>query len=147
MKTAVFVFILNVFPLLLQAQGVDLVPNLNIVHNDEQIQISSQKMDCVDKANGTAKQYFKLTVWNKSETPLSISFKKELWFDGVCSNCSSGGPEHTVSIEVDGGDTVSGGCGTENRSLTIFSKMLELKGVRALTHFELKNLEIENLDQ
>ena len=146
MKTNLFILAFFALPTLICAQSAALVPNMNQIYTDELVQISSQKVDCVDASKGTAKQYVVLTVWNKQEIPINVSFKKETWFDNKCSNCNSESPEYRVNLNLDANSAVRGSCATDNRELRIFSKMLELKNVRELTHYELKNIEVETVD-
>jgi len=145
MKTGIFFLVACLFSTLMYAQ-VALTPNFNELYANNGVQISSQKKDCINTANGTAIQYVMLTVWNKQENSINVSFKKEMWFDNKCSNCTAQSAEHTVTVNLEGNSVLRASCSTENRNLRIFSKMLELKNVRELTHYELKNIEIETVD-
>ncbi len=113
-----------------------------VLFSNEAAAIKSTTIDCVNKANGTAKQYLALEVQNNSDSPISVSFKKELWYDGNCISCNSNGQEFSVVKELEPNQTLVADCESD-KSLKIFVKMLEIKGVRQLTHFELKDIEIK----
>ena len=117
---------------------------IGVQFKDEKARISTQFLDCVDRANGTAKQYLCIEVENKLEESIVVTFKREMWFDGKCLNCDSDSPEYISSLTLEANETIRGACG-ESRDLLIFSKMLELKGVGQLSHFELKNINIQKL--
>lgn len=106
--------------------------------------ISTHLIDCVDSSKGTAKQYVSIEIENKLEERISVTFKRELWFDAKCLNCNSDSPEYVSSVTLEANEKATGACG-ESKDLLIFSKMLELKGVRQLSHFELKNINIQKL--
>ena len=106
--------------------------------------IHQQLTDCIDNKNGTAKQYLFLQVINTTENAQRVSFKKELWYAGKCLTCDSDSDEYTISIDLDPGQSVSSNCENHN-SLSAFVRMLNLKNVRQLTHFELKNIQVTEL--
>lgn len=120
------------------------LPQVGVQFENVEARISTTLIDCVDKTNGTAKQYVSLKVENKLEESIAVTFKREMWFDGKCLNCSSESPEYISSLSLVANETLTGSCG-DTKELLIFSKMLELKGVRQLSHFELKNISIEKL--
>ncbi len=117
--------------------------NLNgVLFSNEVATIKSASINCTNKAKGTAKQYLGLEIQNNSDSPITVSFKKELWYDGECVSCNSNGDEFSVIKELEPSQTLLADCELD-KSLKIFVKMLELKGVRQLTHFELKDIEIK----
>lgn len=112
--------------------------------SDDQVQISTEFLDCVSVKNGTAKQYLNITIQNKLESPVQVSFRKELWYDGLCINCENLSDEYLVDVKLEGGETLSSNC-EGDKKLKVFFKMLELKNVRQLSHYEFKDIQIEKL--
>lgn len=136
-----FVLILSV---LWALQLFENVSAQTVLHSSEELEISVKSEDCVDRHNGTAKVYQILTLTNKSHAPISIRFKKDLWYDGKCISCSSSSEEYKVSVDLNSEETKSGSC-TINNGLRIFDRMLNLDKVRKLSHYELQEIEIQKL--
>ena len=127
--------------------SVGLAQNLNesqTLFDSELASISTEYVECVDEANGTAKAYLLINAVNKSNTVIDISFKKKLWFDGECISCESESDEHLVSFELEPDGIKTGSCLT-NSGMRIFVRMLNLSNVRQLTHFEFDNIEVNQL--
>lgn len=112
--------------------------------SNDQVSISTEFLDCVSSKNGTAKQYLNITLENKLETPVQVSFHKELWYNGLCINCENLTDEHLVNVKLEGGETISSSCESD-KELKIFFKMLNLKKVRQLSHYEFKDINIQKL--
>lgn len=112
---------------------------LSINHQNERVSITSNQIDCVDQQNGTAKAYLALSLTNNSDQQISVSFKKNMWYDGSCISCESTSDEYNVSRKVLPNETLVGSC-DDNQDLNIFMRMMELEGVRQLTHAELDNI-------
>lgn len=115
------------------------------MYSESGITIYAELMDCHDDRNGTHKQYYLLTAENKNSNAKTISFEKELWYDGKCLSCETESSEYAVTVKLEPNSTLTGKC-TKNGPLRVFVKMLELKGVRKLTHFELKNISISDVE-
>ena len=111
---------------------------------NENAVISTSIIDCVSEKNGTAKQYMSISITNKLEQSINVSFKREMWFAGDCTSCNSNSDEYISTITLDPNQEISGACG-EPKDLLIFYKMMKLKGVRQLTHFELRNINVQKL--
>lgn len=110
-----------------------------VSYDDEKMNISSTETDCIDTINGTAKRYLSLSITNKTDNELSVSFKKNMWYAGNCISCDSDSEEYTAKIQLQPAESVQGTC-DDNPNLMVFSRMLELKGVRQLTHVELDDI-------
>lgn len=136
MKKIVYLFLLISSASFSQSQS----EKLNI-YNNEGVEINVSKLDCISKSIGIEKQLFVIELINQNDYPLIISFKKELWYDNNCSNCNSESPEHIVNQKIEANSIVIGDC--DNKTLTIFVKMLNLKDVRQLTNYEFKDIKIE----
>ena len=115
-----------------------------IQFENEEISISTDFLDCVSNSNGTAKQYLNISVENNLNSPVEVSFHKELWYGGACVNCGNLTDEYLVELKLEAGETVSSDC-ESSKHLKIFFKMLELKNVRQLSHYELKNITVKKL--
>lgn len=109
------------------------------------VNIYVKKSDCVNTKKGTAIEYLLLEIENTNNTPINISFDKEMWFDNKCQTCNSNSDEYKVNLTLEKNLTIKGDCESSNNQLRIFSKMLNLDKVRKLTKYELKNIHIENI--
>lgn len=108
------------------------------------IAIASALQNCDDLENGISKEFVFLSIYNDNSYPVELSFKKNTWFDGKCSNCTSTSSEHVVSIKIEAQGKIDGNC-DENSDLRIFSKMLNLDKVRKLTNYELVDIEVNEI--
>lgn len=115
------------------------------IYSSAGVSITSQLEDCHDTKNGTHKQYVLLSISNEKNTAIKISWKRELWHDGKCTTCMADSDEYHTSVEIPANTTLSGEC-TENNGLRIFVKMLDLKDVRQLTHYELKEITVTDVE-
>jgi hypothetical protein len=118
--------------------------NGSIYYQDESVVIRVSETQCDDAANGISKVYLFLDIENISGEEIEFSCKKEFWYDGECSNCASDSDEHRIEIKLSEGETRLGSCNEKNR-LRIFVKMTDLKNVRELTRFDLKDININKL--
>ena len=138
-----FVFVL--FALLFGNISSSLAQEANfngILFQNEQVTVQSSTMDCISEVNGTAKQFVSVEIENKTEGQLLISFKKDMWYAGKCISCNSNSDEYITSITIEPNESVKGNCETPDKQLKVFVKMLNLTGVRTLTHFELVDMNI-----
>lgn len=115
-----------------------------LYYTNDDVEIYIKPTDCINKKQGTAKQYLFIEVLNKTSHELKISFEKELWYNNFCSTCNSNSIENSINLTIKENTTVVGSCELNNKQLSIFSKMLDLDNVRVLTKYELKNITIEN---
>lgn len=134
-------FVLFFVPLNVTAQET---VDVEIIYEDELTTISVRPHDCISEKNGTAKTYLLLELSNRSDAEISISFKKNLWYDGECVSCNSSSDEFTITEQLSSGQSISGGCDSNNQ-LRIFVKMIELKGVRQLSKYELEDIQVSKL--
>lgn len=118
----------------------------NQLYSTDGVEINVIKTDCFDKANGIEKQLFVIELINTNTYPVNVSFKKEIWYDNKCQTCNVNSDEYTVKQIITSNSMVVGGCKSENKSLNIFVKMLNLENVRQLTNYELKQIKIEKVN-
>jgi hypothetical protein len=137
MKNLTLIAIIAAF--LLVKNAVAQNDTFSINHEDERVSITSNQIDCVNQQNGTAKTYLALSLTNNSDQEISVSFKKNMWYDGNCISCESASDEYNVSRKMLPNETLVGSC-DDNQDLNIFMRMMELEGVRQLTHAELENI-------
>ena len=107
---------------------------------NEKIAVNYKKEACNDVLNGIYKENVLLQLVNKTNEKLEFTFKKELWYNNVCSNCNSNSKEHIVTVVLNPNENTSASC-SENKQLSIFSRMLNLKKSE-LTKFEIKDIVI-----
>ncbi len=113
------------------------------IYTADGVEINLIKSDCIDKQYDIQKQILYFEIINSNSYSVNISFKKELWYDNVCSACSSDSPEYEVNQTIEASSTIQGGCTSKNTLLNIFVKMLKLSNVRQLTNYEFKAIKIE----
>ena len=113
--------------------------------SQDNVTINITLEDCVNHKKGTAKQYFFIEIINDNSLPVNVSFDKEIWYNNVCQTCDSQSNEYKVISKIEANNSISGGCMSNNKSLRIFSKMLNLDKVRKLSKYELKNINVEVL--
>lgn len=111
------------------------------IYSKEGVSIEVRSTDCHNIRNGTHKQYLLLSVSNSRKTDVSVSFKKNLWYDGKCSSCNSESDKYSIIITVPANGQLVGDCELNN-GLRIFSKMLDLDKVAKLTNYELVDIEV-----
>ena len=110
-------------------------------HNNIIINIALE--NCIDAKKGIEKQYNFIEIINNNSSPVKVSFKKDIWYNNVCQSCNSNSEEYKVNLVIPANSSVNGDCDSENKSLRIFSKMLNLNKVRKLSKYELKNINVE----
>ena len=115
-----------------------------VLFESELASIYTEYVECIDEANGISKAYLLINAKNKSNSPIAVSFKKDLWFDGNCVSCDSESAEYRINIQLASGETKTGSCETSD-GMRIFVRMLNLEHVRQLSHFELENIEVTKL--
>lgn len=118
--------------------------NWQTFFENEQVRIEKSPFLCSSSQNGTANNYVLLRITNKTEQKIEVSFLKETWYDGKCSNCSSSSPEHLITVTIDPLGQKTGNC--DESSLRIFDNMPSGFTKRTLTHFEIKNLVSKTLN-
>lgn len=114
--------------------------------NEDLFQVSINKKDCILPSKGIDKEYIFIQFLNTSDERISINYKIEKWFGGVCSNCEGNENSEAVSytIELEKGESISGSCEDYgNRKLAIFSKMNNVEA-RKLTDFKIIPIKIND---
>ncbi len=109
------------------------------------VTINVTSTNCINQKEGTAIQYLYIEINNLTASKIKLSFKKEVWYNNVCQNCNNNDVEFNTTIIIPAKSKVVGNCDDKDTSLRIFSKMLNLDGVRKLTKYELKNIKIESI--
>lgn len=99
--------------------------------------------DCVNPSKGTAKQYLFIEIINTTSSELKISLDKEIWYNNKCHTCNSNSQEYKIEVILPANSAIEGNCDSKNKTLRIFSKMLNLEKVRKLSKYELKNIKVE----
>lgn len=144
MKTKAYLFIVILTLTSHIVSGQNNQP-LQTLYSNNSISIESELIDCISTKNGTAKQYQLLQVKNLTDRTVKVTFKKNLWYGGKCTSCNSNSEEYISSVEIEPHGIVSGDCETYDKQLKVFVKMLNLKDVKQLTHFELVDVNVIEL--
>jgi hypothetical protein len=108
------------------------------ITEQEEVLINAKTVPCHDVVNGTHKELVLIQIENKGATPIDVSFKKETWYNNICTSCDKNPAEHLVNIRLGAYEIIESSC-TSNKHLNIFSKMLDMKKSE-LTKFELKDI-------
>lgn len=106
------------------------------------VTIQIKKADCIRPDRGTAKQYYLLKVVNSNPYDVEVNFYRIMDYGNGMNSSTS---EYQTTLEIPANESKEGSCDS-SKQLKVFSKMLELKGVRSLQNFELKNLTVEKKD-
>jgi hypothetical protein len=111
-------------------------------HSSREVEINYQKAECHDIANGVHKQVMLLQFVNLTNKKLSVSFNKQMWYNGKCTGCDNP-PEQHFTITLNPQQTLAGSCADKrDKSLYVVNKMLNRTSTSALTKFELSNIQI-----
>lgn len=106
------------------------------------LEINYKKAECHDPANGIHKSLVLLQYVNHGAKPVSVTFNRQVWYNGKCSGCDQK-PEDYYSVKLDANQTISGSCDNRHsKALFIFDKMLDVDS-RSLTKFELVDIKIQ----
>ena len=108
-------------------------------YRSPEVEINVMPVECHDAANGIHKKLVLLQFVNLTPNELTLSYDKEVWYDGKCAGCGTDEQRFTITLPANG--ALSGSCDDKDKSLYIVDKMLNVKSV-ALTKFELKNIRI-----
>jgi hypothetical protein len=109
----------------------------------DNVQIFSTPADCSDLANGTSNEYLLLKIVNSNSTSVEVSFLKNAWYNGNCSNCSGDSPERRSELVVAANESLVGSCDSKDKRLKVFSRMLRQEKARKLTKFEVVNMNVQ----
>lgn len=116
-----------------------------VYFENDLVRIEMNTFRCTSLQNGTDNNYILLRISNKTHENIEVSYLKETWYDGVCSNCNSSSPEHANTLVLSPEEIKEGNCDSE-QALRIFQNMPSGFTKRALTHFEIKNLAVKTLN-
>ena len=103
-------------------------------------------IECHDLTNGIHKKIVVLQFVNLTNQNLSISFNKQMWYNGRCIGCDNPAEQH-FTVTLDPQQSLVGSCeDKQTKSLYIVDKMLN-GGNSMLTKFELANIHIATIRQ
>lgn len=126
-----------------ETKGQDIIRDE--LYNLNGLSIHSELIHCESITDGTSKEYVILTIENQNDHAIELTFKKEIWYNGTCLSCDSESLEYAFTAQLEANGALKGSC-TVNNGLRIFAKMTELKNVRQLTHFELKQISVREIN-
>jgi len=129
---------------ILSAQNTN---ELTSYFENDKIKIEYKYQDCVH-IGGFDSEYVLFEITNKTDNEINISWKEQVWYNEICSNCEHESPESRKKIIVLSNTIYSTDC-NNLKNISIFSKFTEklenMPGVNTiipLTKFELNNLTI-----
>jgi hypothetical protein len=129
---------------ILSAQNTN---ELTSYFENDKIKIEYKYQDCVH-IGGFDSEYVLFKITNKTDNEINISWKEQVWYNEICSNCEHESPESRKKIIVLSNTIYSTDC-NNLKNISIFSKFTEklenMPGVNTiipLTKFELNNLTI-----
>lgn len=132
-------FIISFFSVIAQ----DVNTNWIITQSNNKFEISAKKLNCVDASKGISKEYLFLKISNKTNKTITLDYKIEKWYDGVCSNCTANAENSPISISLSAKETTSGTCEDyRNRDLAVFSRMTGNAKARELSSFKILPLSL-----
>jgi len=112
-----------------------------IIFENNQISVSTRLETYKSPNRSVVKNYLLLTITNKTNTKLTVKFKKKAFYNGVCSNCDS--DESNFSIILNKKETIIGSPEkTSNKALRVFHSFESNESNSVLTKFEISNLQI-----
>lgn len=115
----------------------------------ESVEIQTLTTLCDRPDQGTSNEYKYIKLINKSDRHVSVSFEKEIWYNGDCFTCERKSDEYTVSFVLNPGQEIAGNCRPEGQesALRIFSRMPSGFTKSVLTGFKLNNINVTPIEQ
>lgn len=113
-----------------------------MLFENEQLIVSASKGECVIEMEGVFNNVRYLTLENKTETPVQVSFNKELYYNGNCHGCDSG-TENTVVLSLPGKETMVGKCALGHTPLVVFESFQKRENKSRLTDLKVSNVKVE----
>ena len=107
---------------------------------NEQVEVYFKKSDCHDIANGIHQEKILVKYINKTTEKLEISFLKAATYNGY-TNTSA---ENSCTVVLEPNESREGICSDRDKSLTIFSKHLDMEGV-SLQAIDFRNMLIKTI--
>ena len=90
--------------------------------------------------NGKVTNYQIFKYKNSNKYSVSLSWKLNVWYNGVCRACDLPSPnEYEMKLELNAGEVKTGNAKSESK---IFSVFQSSEGISPLDKFEFENLKI-----
>ncbi len=118
------------------------IPKLNewkTYFENDQIKIESSILSCDKPSMDIHNDYVILKVTNKTDKVIDVSFKKELYYNEICTSCEDS-EEFITKISIQPNQILEANCDSKTKDLKIFHSNKNSKKI--LTKFELKNITI-----
>jgi hypothetical protein len=120
--------------------GLGLNAQKNIESNG--IKISTKQINCNVPAEGYESDLIQLTIENLSNSEKTVSYRFELFYDGVCSTCDTDEYVYTQTLQAH--EVLVGECLDRiHFGLTIFHHMPSHLSKSMLTDFNIKNVVVK----
>lgn len=108
---------------------------------NEEIKIESSSFLCDKPADDIHNKYVVLKVTNKTNKAIEVSFKKELWYNDICTTCTEN-KEFETKISLQPNEIKQADCESKTKELKIYQGNPNSR--KALSKFELKEISIKN---
>ena len=131
---------LGMFLFLSMTYSFSFIQNTSKIYfENKEIIIEAQELSCEKPSDDIQNQYIVLKISNKTDQTLEVSFKKELWYNNVCSSCNDNN-EFSTNVVLQPKSFLSADCNSKNKDLKIFKSNPHAKKV--LSKFELKEIQV-----
>lgn len=116
-----------------------------IIFENNAILITSRIEQCKLPQNGTENVSVFLSIKNKTDKKIAVTFQQELFYDGKCATCGS--EEYRYTIELEPNSTKQATCGTTSEyPLTVFHHMPNGMTKSQLTDLQFSGVKITELN-
>ncbi len=124
--------------------GISQTSDWELYKDQNGVLIYSMEKDWNDPSEGINQEMVLLKFVNSTDQELTIEWFDVRWYGGDCVNCDNyQDPEYKHSITLAPGESLEGTCSFDSPSgLSIFKRFVHHKDVKALTNFELRDLQI-----
>lgn len=109
------------------------------------VQILSKTANCETEYNTANNEYYVFKYVNTNDYSVRISWKLNLWNNGVCRSCNLPSPnEYELSLDLKAGQTLEYNCSDKSFAFKIFKS--STKGnINPKVKFEFANLKVVKL--
>ncbi|MDT8309131.1 MAG: hypothetical protein RQ866_06340 [Bacteroidales bacterium] len=111
------------------------------------IEFSSKKVHCTFENSEEVHEYVLHTVTNNNSYPVSVEWKKDIWYNDVCRTCNLDAPSgYEFLLTLQAGEKISGSCNDEGYMLKTFSQRINPKSDNKLTRYEFNDIKVNKIE-
>lgn len=130
------------FGLSLQAQTAN--DDWKLVHSEGGIEFYKQLTNCDLPNEGQYANYYILKIVNTLEKPIQVQWKNNIFYDGICTNCTENYLPQFQLIEAK--SSIQGDCSSyANQYLRIFDSWNNKSNPNKLTGYRISNVTIKDV--